>query len=95
MVWNKATGDHRGFPKRVLAEARKALPMHCADCGATGRLELDHMRAHSQGGTDTLDNAQWLCPDHHRIKTLREAAAGRERRADRRRLPTRDHPGLA
>ncbi|MFC2726459.1 MAG: HNH endonuclease [Corynebacterium matruchotii] len=51
----------------------------------------------AEGGTDGLDNLQWLCPSCHVEKSRREAARGISRRVARRRLYSRfavRHPGL-
>ena len=69
--------------------ATRQLPMYCTTCHATQRLELDHIVPLSQGGTDTLDNAQWLCHRCHARKTGRESAAGR-----RYLRPPERHPGI-
>lgn len=44
---------------------------------------VDHVRPHSQGGTDDLDNLQSLCARHHHAKTSGEgiAAASAKRAA--------------
>lgn len=34
---------------------------HCACCGVTGRLSLDHIIPLAKGGTHSVDNAQPLC----------------------------------
>lgn len=88
--------------KRLHRLAKQRLPYRCAQCGAepvTGRggLELDHVVPVAEGGTDGLDNLQWLCPSCHAEKSRREAARGISRRVARRRLYDRfavRHPGL-
>lgn len=34
----------------------------CTLCGAMGELHLDHDVPRSRGGSNDLDNFQWLCP---------------------------------
>ncbi|HCT3317067.1 TPA: HNH endonuclease [Corynebacterium striatum] len=80
--------------KRLRNQARRELPSYCANCGTQGRLELDHIRPHSAGGTDSLDNVQWLCTACHQEKSQGEAAAARRARRQRLQLPRRPHPGL-
>lgn len=83
--------------KRLRRWALANLPHECAvpGCTTTTGLHLDHLDNVAEGGPDTADNVQWLCPAHHAPKTAREAARGRARRRARRRLPTKPHPGLA
>ncbi|MDK8806795.1 HNH endonuclease [Corynebacterium striatum] len=95
MVW--ANGNSRTSTthwKRLRNQARRELPNYCAHCGAQGKLELDHIRPHSAGGTDSLDNLQWLCTACHQEKSQGEAAAARRARRQRLQLPRRPHPGL-
>ncbi|TWS25363.1 HNH endonuclease [Tsukamurella sputi] len=93
--WNDGGRYHGGFPTKVKAEARRTLPMRCAQCGdEDAPLELDHITNAAAGGTNTLTNAQWLCIPCHRAKTKAESAAAHKARAARRRLPTEPHPGL-
>jgi 5-methylcytosine-specific restriction endonuclease McrA len=33
----------------------------CVECGATGRLTVDHIVPRSKGGTDALENLQTMC----------------------------------
>lgn len=95
MAW--ANGNSRTSTthwKRLRNQARRELPSYCANCGTQGRLELDHIRPHSAGGTDSLDNVQWLCTACHQEKSQGEAAAARRARRQRLQLPRRPHPGL-
>ena len=70
--------------RRIKQQAKHALPYQCAKCGTGEPLELDHIVNHKRGGTDALDNLQWLCPPCHKAKTQQEAAA---RRGQYRRKP--------
>ena len=60
---------------------------HNGRCPLAG-AECDHVL---RGDDHSLDNLQWLCGPHHRIKTQAEANAARPRE---KRRPGR-HPGLA
>lgn len=74
------------------------LPHECARANrgpCAGHLELDHRVPHAEGGTDTLDNFQWLCKRHHAMKSQKEAARGKQRRQARGLHPEEPHPGLA
>lgn len=42
--------------------ARAKLPQHCAHCGATEGLTLDHIMPRVYGGTNMQENLQLLCP---------------------------------
>ena len=46
-------------------------------------MELDHIVPVAEGGTDGLDNLQWVCPSCHAEKSRREAARGISRRVAR------------
>lgn len=37
------------------------LPAHCAYCGSSGPLTIDHVFARARGGKDDPDNAVWAC----------------------------------
>ena len=71
---------------RRLQEARKRLfsanPL-CVMCDELGIAKLATQRDHRvplfEGGADDDDNAQGLCDDHHREKTLVEALRARRR----------------
>ncbi len=44
--------------------------MHCLESDIyTPWVELDHIVALTNGGTDTVDNLQGLCDRHHKQKT--------------------------
>jgi 5-methylcytosine-specific restriction protein A len=48
----------------------------CLSCLKNGRAvtatDVDHIKPKAQGGTNTLNNLQSLCADHHRAKTALE-----------------------
>ena len=49
---------------------------------------------HKDGPLDhSMSNLQWLCGEHHKIKTSREAHAARETKKGSRYRPPEDHPG--
>jgi hypothetical protein len=86
---------------RIRRRARRAFPYQCAGCGIKDgtTLELDHIINLAEGGTDTLDNLQWLCVPCHTAKTHTERQRGIGRaRAQRGSLSKRyrdrePHPG--
>ncbi len=97
--WNRDGRYHGGFPPTVHRQARRTLPMRCAQCGTdTVPLKLDHIVNKASNPhapwIDTIQNAQWLCDPCHDAKTKTEAAAGRRARHARRHRPTPRHPGL-
>lgn len=52
----------------------------CRRCGSTNRLQVDHIVAREDGGTDDPWNLQTLCIYCHSRKTYREnGALGREK----------------
>ena len=93
--WGHAGRYHGGFPTSVKRQAERTIPKVCAHCGTDeGALQLDHIHNAAEHGTNTIDNAQWLCAPCHDTKTRAEAARGRSRRAARGLHPTEAHPGL-
>lgn len=86
----KAWAHNESAPKRLRGRALQKLRTQvlwehryeCAECKrlgyvTTGRVEMDHIRPLSQGGTDDVSNLRPLCIEHHREKTRREAKLGR------------------
>ena len=78
--------------KRTLTPAQKKIvaasyAWKCAVCGELlpASFHVDHILPLWDGGDDTLENCQPLCPDHHAAKTQREAVERAERK---RRLQT-------
>lgn len=73
MVKRNNHGRIQGRRGQALRKARLALEPLCRECLAQGMIteatEVDHVRALSQGGTDTNDNVQSLCATHHAAKT--------------------------
>lgn len=68
-----------GRPWRRLVEAVKVRDRcACRACGlVTLEGECDHVVPRAQGGSDHMSNAQWLCVDCHKAKTLAEMAESR------------------
>lgn len=83
-------GHGRGGRPWQRLRRRLLRHAHCAHCGATTALELDHIVPLAAGGTNHPTNLQALCHTCHLAKTAHEAARAR---TPRRRPPDR-HPGL-
>lgn len=102
MAWTRSTRQQPSRTatsewKRIRQQATTELDYRCQHANqgrCAGPLELDHIRNHKSGGTNTLDNLQWLCHTHHTAKTQREAAATRRAKLAAARYPTETHPGL-
>lgn len=62
--------------------------IRCTDLGT----ECDHINNIKAGGTHELENLQWLCKYHHRIKTNREAQDARKQFSMWRKPEA--HPGM-
>lgn len=92
--WNRNGRRHKDFPPAVRRQAERELPRECVECGATADLQLDHIRAGAHGGSQTIDNAQWLCRQCNTAKARREAAEGRAIRNAKRTRRVERHPGL-
>lgn len=71
-------------PRRYIeAEARRELRAKpCAICGSTERIEIDHVKPFSRGGSNHRRNLQPLCHDCNMVKRDRRMthAQVRERR---------------
>lgn len=58
---------------RAVRRAIKERDGHaCVLCGASRRLEIDHIVPVSLGGDNSIDNGQTLCHDCHRSKSLQQ-----------------------
>ena len=91
--------------RRRPSAPKKAVPTHlrkkilqrdghaCVQCGATGNLEINHIRGRAEGGSNDLDNLETLCATCHAPITAAQTSRCRQRRAARRRLPSEPHPG--
>lgn len=85
-AWATRQGSGRGGrPWRRTREEvlkRDSYLCQCEDCKRLGRVrpahEVDHVVPLAQGGTDSLSNLAAINHDCHRVKTLRESAAGRK-----------------
>lgn len=102
MAWTQSTNTKPNRTstaqwKRIREQAKTQLDYHCQHAnhgGCDGPLELDHIINHKSGGTDTLNNLQWLCRAHHMRKTQHEAAATRRTKRAAARFPNEKHPGF-
>ena len=57
----------------VRLEAKRRDGWKCVQCGARGRIEVDHIKPIRDGGEPyDLRNLQCLCPNHHAQKTRAE-----------------------
>lgn len=75
--------DKRWPALRLAAKRRDGFK--CVQCGAVGRLEVDHIkpvRTHPELSFD-LTNLQSLCTPHHSAKTKLECGFGNELPPDR------------
>lgn len=83
ITWTKRSNVKRTLVGRRRQATRDQVAREqpfCPRCEAVGRIrlgtQLDHVVPISAGGSDDRTNLQMLCNEHHREKTLREAAAG-------------------
>lgn len=59
---------HRGSPAQwryVRLQVLNRDDWQCTRCGSRHRLEIDHIVALTEGGTDDIDNLRTLCRDCH------------------------------
>lgn len=77
------TTTERGYGwdhQKARRDLMKAEPL-CRACRAEGRVTVatiaDHIVNLASGGSRSASNLQPLCDEHHRAKTLHEAAAGK------------------
>jgi len=65
--------------KAVRHQAKARDGWKCVQCGARGRIEVDHVKPIREGGAPfDLGNLQSLCPQCHSRKTRIEIGLGRE-----------------
>lgn len=65
--------------KAARLAAKRRDGWACVQCGAKGRIEVDHITAIRDGGAPfDLGNLQCLCPACHSRKTRIEVGLGRE-----------------
>jgi 5-methylcytosine-specific restriction protein A len=62
----------RAWSRVVRPRALARDGFACVLCGARERLEVDHVQPIAKGGAWTLENAQTLCADCHREKSVRD-----------------------
>ena len=61
MAWSNGSGrTSTARWKRIRQRAKHSLPYWCARCGSGEPLELDHIINTKSGGSDDMDNLQWL-----------------------------------
>lgn len=80
MAWSNAnnTGPYNKTEwRKVRQEALQALDYKCAECLWDQDLELDHIINVKAGGSNTIDNAQFLCKRCHQRKTQAEATVAK------------------
>lgn len=80
----------RGFSPSVKRRVRARRV--CASCGARGAHEVDHIVAVTEGGSDSISNAQLLCSACHNKKTQAEARRGVSEYASQGRYGYGTHP---
>lgn len=61
-----------GFTKALKDRVKKRDGYGCVKCGATDRLQVDHIVPLILGGDNDLNNLQTLCTDCHATKTSLE-----------------------
>jgi hypothetical protein len=52
----------------ALIESQEYLCAACGDAMEPSNAEVDHIQPRSAGGSDLIDNLQWLCVDCNRAK---------------------------
>lgn len=77
-----STAEERGYGsewKRLRKLVMKRDGYQCQECKRQGRIspgqDVDHIVNKAQGGTDALENLQYLCRPCHKEKTARESNA--------------------
>jgi len=80
----RGTAEQRGYGsewKRLRKLVIKRDKYQCQECRRQGRVtpgqDVDHIVNKAQGGTDALDNLQYLCGPCHKEKTAQESNASR------------------
>lgn len=95
--WEDARG-RRGAQAALPVRVRRAVLTRDGVCtlaypGCLGvPEEVDHTVPVAEGGTDEMDNLRAACKKCHRAKSIREAARGRKRYAERGRYPREVRP---
>jgi 5-methylcytosine-specific restriction protein A len=69
-------GRIQGRKGQAIRKRRLAQSPLCVECLSHGlyieATQVDHIKALSNGGTDTDDNVQSLCAKHHDAKTAQD-----------------------
>jgi 5-methylcytosine-specific restriction endonuclease McrA len=71
--------NQRGVDESTKKAVKRINSNQCVICGSTYKLEVDHMRALQNGGTNDLSNLATLCDDCHLIKTKYDNSLRRKR----------------
>lgn len=70
---NRSRGpEQRAWERVIRPRALARDGFACVACGARERLEVDHVVPVARGGTWTLENAQTLCQDCHKEKSIED-----------------------
>ncbi|AXH70398.1 HNH endonuclease [Gordonia phage Daredevil] len=99
MAWSDTstalTPEFRRNRPLVLQRDRGQCRLRYDGCAGEA-TEVDHIKNRAEGGDDSMENLQSVCPHCHTIKTRREWARARRRSREAARHPwTRlKHPGL-
>lgn len=64
--------EDREPSEELKAQVKNRDGQMCLCCGATRRLEIDHINSHYLGGNNSLDNLQTLCYKCNRDKSFNE-----------------------
>lgn len=60
--WYRRRGSNAGYMDwQAILDKFEALGNKCQNCGTTERIEIDHIKPLSKGGTNHIDNLQPLC----------------------------------
>jgi len=76
---HKSSGITPGGVDRLMREAVIARDKQCVECGATGKLAVDHIIPRSKGGGHGMDNLQTLCGKCNSSKGNRNSISNRRR----------------
>ncbi len=92
--WERS--EFRRLPKGWAQLRRRVLRRDrlCQLCFRVPAVEVDHVVARADGGSDEVSNLRGVCGECHRRVSLRQAVEGRRRQLARGRRPGVRHPGL-
>lgn len=69
----------RDVPQEAKQSVKRRDGHKCVVCGSTVKLEVDHIRALMNGGSNNKSNLATLCDDCHTIKTRLDSSLRRKR----------------